>query len=267
MSAEGLQSCCCMFCDTEYKRSDSLRRHYLAAHQLLWQRGQLRGATDSEIADQLEVLRRRQMSARRRRRLRASLVADDRWDAGTSSWSRAAAIRTASAPESWEDDCPPLLEHFMVPDLPELATVPPVSFDGGVVETVAPYSLVSSPPVQRHQEVQTESAELKSEATMAVPPAVHWPAEVNYRAVVRVVNSRPDLSMDQLVAEILRQFPVPDEQRDVLKFAVLGISWGLEYQARQVLEAAAQALDDPDNGSAVLAGLQARLQEQADRHY
>jgi hypothetical protein len=52
-----------------------------------------------------------------------------------------------------------------------------------------------------------------------------------------------------------------------LKFAVLGISWGLEYQARQVLEAAAQALDDPDNGSAVLAGLQARLQEQADRHY
>jgi hypothetical protein len=255
-----------MFCDIQYQRSDSLRRHYLAAHQLLWQHGQLRGATDSEIADQLEVLRRRQMSARRRRRLRASLVADDRWDAGTSSWSLAAAIRTASAPESWEEDCPPLLEHFTVPDLPELATVPPVSFDGGVCRdrgTVF-FGVVAAGAAPPRS---SESAVLKSEATVAVPPAVHWPAEVDYRAVVRVVNSRPDLSMDQLAAEVFRQFPVLDEQRDVIKHAVLGISWGLEYQARQVLEAAAHALDDPDNGSAVLAGLQARLQEQANRHY
>ena len=111
----------CMFREIEFRRSDSLSRHYLAAHQLIWRSGRLTGATDSELAERLVVLRRRQMSSRRRRRLRATRQLDNRGAEKEESFGlRVASISCA---ETWENDAPPL-DQFSLPDLPELAAVP-----------------------------------------------------------------------------------------------------------------------------------------------
>jgi hypothetical protein len=56
------------------------------------------------------------------------------------------------------------------------------------------------------------------------------------RAVVALVQSRPDLSVDRLMGELRRRFPfVSDADAVYVKFAVVGIAWGLEEQARRVL--------------------------------
>ena len=69
---------------------------------------------------------------------------------------------------------------------------------------------------------------------MAVPPATHWPTEVDRNAVIELVRSRPDLPIDQLVAEVCTKFPVLPEDRDTIKYAIiLGISWG--WRTRLVL--------------------------------
>ncbi len=259
----------CILCALEYRRSDSLRRHYLSAHQLLWQHDQLTGVTDTEFEERIEALRRRQMSSRRRRRLRASLSTHRRGEDGCSSCdSRVAAVRSAAtSAESWDDDCPPLLQQFTLPDLPELAYVPEASLDDGSIPRDGAAWAGPAPPVVYDQEVQTEPVPQHSESTMAVPPAVHWPAGVDYRAGVRLVRSRPDLSIESLLTEAMHQFPVLEADRDIFKFALLGIAWGLECQARFVLDAVSQVMSEPESGHSTCAALQADLCEQAARHY
>jgi hypothetical protein len=61
----------CLLCETTYLRADGLRRHFLANHRLVWRAGEVVTADDAEIDGRLEALRRRQMSSRRRRRVRA----------------------------------------------------------------------------------------------------------------------------------------------------------------------------------------------------
>ena len=94
----------CILCETEYRHGDGLRRHYLAAHRLIWQHGSLSGATEGELTARLEALRRRQMSSRRRRRYRASRLASGEGTTGEFSEFRVAAVRTADAvevPDLW----------------------------------------------------------------------------------------------------------------------------------------------------------------------
>jgi hypothetical protein len=99
-------------------------------------------------------------------------------------------------------------------------------------------------------------------------PASRWPSGVDSRAVITLVRSRPDLSVDRLMGELRRQFPsISDADAEHVKFAVLGIAWGLEEQARRVMRVVSAVVDDPHSGPAAAATLLADLGEQAERHY
>jgi hypothetical protein len=147
--------------------------------------------------------------------------------------------------------------------LPDLAgpSQPPVEAVGPTVRTAAPV-------VCAEGESQTDGVQLRSQGTMTCSPASRWPSGLDSRAVVALVYSRPDLSVDRLVGELRRQFPLfSDADAEYVRFAVVGIAWGLEEQARRVLRVVSAATDDPRSGPAAAATLLADLGEQAERRY
>ena len=81
------------------------------------------------------------------------------------------------------------------------------------------------------------------------------------------MQSHPDLSLNILWAEVLRNFDVPVDDRDTVKSAILGICWGLAHQAREVLTAVDRIMSDRDAGRSMINGLVVDLREQADRHF
>jgi hypothetical protein len=117
-------------------------------------------------------------------------------------------------------------------------------------------------------ESQTDEVRLQSRGTMTCSPASRWPSGLDSRAVVALVHSRPDLSIDRLMGELRRQYPlISDADAEYVRFAVVGIAWGLEEQARRVLRVVSAATDDPRSGPAAAATLLADLGEQAERRY
>jgi hypothetical protein len=242
---------CCLFCETTYLRADGLRRHFLANHRLVWRAGEVFTADDAEIDGRLEALRRRQMSSRRRRRVRAEgrSVAEAHVE---SSSCRVAVIRGDSstpADVDWDD------ADVFLAGLPDLAgpLQPPVE---------------AVPVVCVEGESQTDEVRLQSRGTMTCSPASRWPSGLDSRAVVALVHSRPDLSIDRLLGELRCQFPfISDADAEYVRFAVVGIAWGLEEQARRVLRVVSAATDDPRSGPAAAATLLADLGEQAERRY
>jgi hypothetical protein len=249
----------CLLCETTYLRADGLRRHFLANHRLVWRAGEVFTADDAEIDGRLEALRRRQMSSRRRRRVRAEgrSVVEAHVE---SSSCRVAVIRGDSstpADVEWDD------ADVFLAGLPDLAgpSQPPVEAVGPSVRTAVPVVCVEG-------ESQTDEVRLPSRGTMTCSPASRWPSGLDSRAVVAMVHSRPDLSVDRLMGELRRQFPfISDADAEYVRFAVVGIAWGLEEQARRVLRVVSAATDDPRSGPAAAATLLADLGEQAERRY
>jgi hypothetical protein len=256
----------CFLCDEGYVRADGLRRHYLTSHRLVWQHGRVSGASENELAARLEVLRHRQMSSRRRRRERASTRSEVTNDAERS-YCRVAAMRGVdsvdSSPWPGDDDVTGVLSIPMLPDLAEVPTFASADVDC----QTDPVVVLSAPPVSYDVEAQTEIVATESVGTATAPTALRWPSGVDYRAVIRLVRSRPDLSLDHLWAEVLRDFDVPADDRDAVKSAILGICWGLAHQAREVLGAVDRIMSDRDAGRSMINGLVADLREQADRHF
>jgi hypothetical protein len=251
----------CLLCETTYQRADGLRRHFLANHRLVWRAGEVVTADDAEIDGRLEALPRRQMSSRRRRRVRdegrsVAEVHDE------SSSFRVAVIRGDSstpADVDWDD------ADVFLASLPDLARPlqPPV-------EAVGPTGRTAVPAVCVEGKSQTDEVLLQSQRTMTSTQASRWPTGVDSRSVITLVRSRPDLSVDRLMEELRRQFPsISDADADAehVKFAVFGIAWGLEEQARRVMRVVSAVADDPRSGPAAAATLLADLGEQAERRY
>jgi hypothetical protein len=198
-------------------------------------RGLLKEGTDHELAQEMKLLRLRQMSSRRRRQ-----VQHDDEDVEVK-------LQEADSPEDWEAD----LIEVSVPKQPD------------ILPTSAEASIGKAPV----REVQTEEIPQVSQATQTEPNLCRWLTGIDHQSVVRLVRSKPHLSTDQLVNECLIRFPSLVTDINVLKFAILGISWGLECQTRFVLSTAARAMEDPKAGSAIMNGLRADLIEQSQRRY
>jgi hypothetical protein len=136
------------------------------------------------------------------------------------------------------------------------------------VEAVGPTGRTAVPVVCVERESQTDEVVRQSQETMTSLPTSRWPTGVDSRAVVALIHSGPDLSVDRLMKELRRQFPsISDADAEHVKFAVLGIAWGLEEQARRVMRIVSAVVDDPRSGPAAAATLLADLGEQAEHHY
>jgi hypothetical protein len=136
------------------------------------------------------------------------------------------------------------------------------------VEAVGPTGRTAVPVVS--VESQTDEVVRQSRETMTSLPTSRWPTGVDSRAVITLVRSRPDLSVDRLMEEFRRQFPsITDADAEHMKFAVLRIAWSLEEQARRVIPVASAVVDDPRSSPpAAAASLLADLGGgQAERHY
>jgi hypothetical protein len=223
MTTESTSRFTCFLCDAGYVQADGLRRHYLSSHRLVWQHGRVSGASESELAARLEVLRHRQMSSRRRRRERAATPVGVTNEAGSSDC-RVAAMRSADSVDSslWPDD-DDVAEGFSMPMLPDLAAVPTFASADVVCQT-DPVVVLSAPPIRYNVEAQTEVVATESVGTATAPTVLRWPPGVDYRAVVRLVRSRPDLSLDNLWAEVLHNLDVPADDRNTVRSAILGFA-------------------------------------------
>jgi hypothetical protein len=165
----------------------------------------------------------------------------------------------------WPDD-DGVAEGFSLPMFPDLADVPTFASVDVVCQT-DPVVVLPAPPVMYNEEAQTEVVATASVGTATAPTVLRWPPGLDYRTVVRLVRSRPDLSFDNLWAEVLRGFDVPVDDRDTVKSAILGMCWGLAQQARAVLTAVDRIMSDRDAGRSMINGLVADLREQADRRF
>lgn len=269
MSARNRKECRCPVCQVVFSRRDAVRRHMLAVHELGWIHGQVTVLSADQLDSQMAILRRGQMSARKRRalRVREEEATKTQYMARVSSTDSS----SMSVPEPVSSGLPPVEDEWMSwPTFEDLMAdgsgFPTTSVLSGAPEH-AEKSLRPPPAVCYHAATQTERLETREVGVSASSSRVSWPSGISHRQLIRMVEQHPDWSMDQLTAELKRCFPSlgEDEQQTVI-FAMVGVAWGLQRQASQIV-AGVTDLSISENVRADAEGLWASLNEQSSRRF
>lgn len=255
----------CVICGLEYRHSSGLGRHYLSVHQMIRRNNSFVDVDADGLAQRLESLRRSQMSSRRRRR-QARAVEMDRAPfaplqvaavRGSSSWAP-----EPSGAEDWE-------EWWDPSTFPELARDDPVSSRRSEVAMQTEAVFVSDvPPVSYEVGVQTVVPLSVDAATSTTILRPTWPTSIDFRVLTRFVFDRAHMSFDAMATELSAVYQnLSTEETILVRSAMSGIAWGLDFQASHILTAVDRIMCDPDDGPAHIAQLQSELIEQTTRRY
>jgi imidazoleglycerol phosphate synthase glutamine amidotransferase subunit HisH len=84
---------------------------------------------------------------------------------------------------------------------------------------------------------------------------------------VRFVRSWPNMTFDQLAAEMRERWPQLSEEVLFVHSVMLGVAWSLEFQTQHTLNVVAAIQNDNALRRAVLIGLCTNFTKQASRRF